>query len=55
VPRMVPIGVGLGSRYHEATKKSLHRFAVETTNSTTNFPTIVDNQSLSPNYATRPE
>ncbi|CAF3318398.1 unnamed protein product [Rotaria socialis] len=55
VPRMVPIGVGLGSRYHEATKKSLHRFAVETTNSTTNFPTIVDNQSLSPNYATRPD
>ncbi|CAM4924275.1 unnamed protein product [Rotaria socialis] len=55
VPRMVPIGVGLGSRYHEATKKSLHRFAVETTNSTTNFPTTVDNQSLSPNYAARPD
>ncbi|CAF4621119.1 unnamed protein product [Rotaria socialis] len=48
-------GVGLGSRYHEATKKSLHRFAVETTNSTTNFPTTVDNQSLSPNYAARPD
>lgn len=49
---MSPIGVGLGSRYNEAAKKSLHRFAVETTNSMTNFPTSVDNQPLSPSFRT---
>jgi hypothetical protein len=53
IPRMGPIGVGLGSRYHEATKKSLNRFAVESTNSMTNFPTSVDNQPSPPDYLNR--
>ncbi|CAF0869572.1 unnamed protein product [Rotaria sordida] len=50
IPRMSPIGVGLGTRYHEATKRSLNRFAVETTNSMTNFSTSVDNQPISADY-----
>jgi hypothetical protein len=50
---MIPIGVGLGSRYQEAAKKALNRFAVETTNSTTNFPTSIDNQSSLPDYTDR--
>jgi len=43
VPRMIPIGVGLGSRYQEASRKALNRFAVETTNSMTNFSPSIDN------------
>lgn len=52
IPRMIPIGVGLGSRYKEAAKKALDRFAVESTNSMTNFPTSVDNQTT-PDYMSR--
>lgn len=50
IPRMVPIGVGLGSRYHEAAQKSLNRFAVETTNSMTNFSPSAEN--VAPDYST---
>ena len=50
---MGPIGVGLGSRYHGATEKSLNRFAIETTHSTTNFPTSIDNQQSLPNDTNR--
>lgn len=42
IPRIQPIDIGLGDRYHEATRKGLSRFAVETSTSTTNFPTNVD-------------
>ena len=42
IPRMGPIGVGVGSRYHDATKKSLGRFALETSNSTTNLSAATD-------------
>ena len=42
IPRIQPIDIGLGDRYHEATRKGLNRFAVETTNSMTNFPTNTD-------------
>ncbi|UJR08546.1 hypothetical protein I4U23_012808 [Adineta vaga] len=45
IPRISPLGVGLGSRYHEATKKALNRFAFETSNSMTNLPISVDNQT----------
>jgi hypothetical protein len=45
IPRMIPIGVGLGSCYQEAAKKALDRFGFETTNSMTNFNTSNDNQS----------
>ena len=48
---MAPIGVGLGSRYHEAAKKSLNRFAVETANSMTNFSPAAENAV--PDYDTR--
>jgi hypothetical protein len=41
---MIPIGVGLGSRYQEAAKKALDRFGFETTNSMTNFSSSNDNQ-----------
>jgi hypothetical protein len=39
---MIPIGVGLGSRYQEAAKKALNRFGIETTNSMTNFSASTD-------------
>ncbi|CAF0744732.1 unnamed protein product [Rotaria sordida] len=42
IPRIRPTDIGLGSRYHEATKKGLNRFALESTTLTTNFPTSID-------------
>ncbi len=42
IPRMIPIGVGLGSRYQEAAKKALNRFGIETTHSMTNFSASMD-------------
>ena len=42
IPRIQPIDIGLGDRYHEATRKGLARFALETTTTATNFPTSVD-------------
>lgn len=42
IPRIQPIDIGLGDRYHESTRKGLTRFAVETSTSTTNFPTNVE-------------
>jgi hypothetical protein len=42
IPRIRPTDIGLGLRYHEATKKGLDRFAVESTYSTSNFPTTTD-------------
>ncbi|CAF0782401.1 unnamed protein product [Rotaria sp. Silwood1] len=42
IPRIRPTDIGLGLRYHEATKKGLNRFALESTSLTTNFPTSID-------------
>ncbi|CAF4520796.1 unnamed protein product [Rotaria socialis] len=42
IPRIRPTDIGLGLRYHEATKKGLNRFAVESTSLTTNYPTSID-------------
>ena len=42
IPRVRPTDIGLGSRYHESSKKGLNRFAVESMSSTTNFPTSTD-------------
>jgi hypothetical protein len=53
VPRVIPIGAGLGAPYKEAARKGLYRFAVETTNSMTNFPPSFDNQPLLSDYAKR--
>jgi len=52
IPRMIPIGVGLGAPYRQAAQKALNRFAIETSNSTTNFSASADNDSL-PDYANR--
>ncbi|CAF0924639.1 unnamed protein product [Adineta steineri] len=54
IPRIIPIGAGLGLRYHEATNKALNRFAFETTHSMTNLPTSIDNQPP-PSINTNPE
>jgi hypothetical protein len=43
IPRMAPLGVGLGLRYQVAAKKALDRFSVESTNSMTNFSPAADN------------
>ena len=51
IPRMIPINVGVGSCYKEAAKKALDRFAFETTNSMTNFPTSIDNEFSTSDYA----
>ncbi len=42
IPRIGPTDLNLGLRYHEAAKKGLNRFAVESTYSTSNFPTSTD-------------
>lgn len=42
IPRIQPTDIGLGLRYHEAAKKGLNRFAVESTYATSNFPTTAD-------------
>ncbi|CAF2533348.1 unnamed protein product [Rotaria sp. Silwood2] len=42
IPRIRPTDIGLGLRYHEATKKGLNRFVLEATSLTTNYPTSID-------------
>lgn len=41
VPRLGPLNLGVGSRYHDASKSALNRFALETSHSTTNLPSSV--------------
>jgi hypothetical protein len=48
---MGPIGVGVGSPYREAARKALNRFAVETSNSVTNFSASNDDLPSIPDYA----
>ncbi|CAF1180505.1 unnamed protein product, partial [Didymodactylos carnosus] len=38
IPRIRPTELGLGTRYHETTRKGLNRFALETEHSMTNWP-----------------
>jgi hypothetical protein len=42
IPRIRPTDLNLGLRYHEAAKKGLNRFIVESTYLTSNFPTSTD-------------
>jgi len=39
IPRIRPTDLGLGLSYHQAAKKGLNRFAVESTYSISDFPT----------------
>lgn len=48
IPRIGPTDLNLGLRYHQATKKGLNRFAVESTYLTSNFPTSTDVTSSEP-------
>lgn len=42
IPRLTPIGVGLGAPYKEAARRALNRFGIEQTTSMTNFSATTD-------------